>query len=131
MSDFTLRDLEVVAVTIFFRDVLAWVWRAYQKRYIEPKKAHRQVYVDEADWFKERAAKLAVFRLQLGQDPKLDRFKLAELVSKLDQHDREWAMKQTDIEILCKYAAEKGAECHDNAGECGRLADEIIYRILS
>lgn len=130
VSDFTFRDFEVVAVTIFIRDGVAWLWRAYQKRYIDPKKAHRQVFVDEADWFKERAAKLAVFSLQLGQDPKPDKFKLAELVSKLDQHDRQWAMKQTDIEILRKYAAEKGAECHDNAAECGRLADEIAYKIF-
>lgn len=131
VSDFTFRDLEVVAVTIFFRDGGAWLWRAYQKLYIDPKKAHRQVSVDQADWFEERAAKLAVFRLRLGQEPKPDKFKLAELVSELDQHDRQWVMKQTDIEILRKYAADKGTECHDNAGECGRMADEIAYKILS
>jgi hypothetical protein len=86
--------------------------------------------VDQAEWYKGRADRLAVFRFQLGQDPTPDRFKLAELVSKLDPYDREWAMKQTDIEILRTCAAEKGAECHDNARECGRLADEMAYRIF-
>jgi hypothetical protein len=40
-------------------------------------------------------------------------------------------MKQTDIGVLRKYAMDKGAECRDNAGECGRMADEITYTILS
>ena len=117
-------------VTLFIREYVPQLWRAYQRRYIDPKKAHRQVFLDQADWFEERAAKLAAFGFQLGQDPKPDKFKLAELVSKLDPHDRQWAIKHTDIEILRKYAAEKGAECHDNAGECGRSADEIAYKMF-
>ncbi len=130
MSDFTFRDLEVVAVTICFRDGVAWLWRLYQRRYIEPKKAHRQVLVEQTDWYKERADKLAAFRWQLGQGPKPDEFKLTELVSKLDEHDRRWAMKETDVEILRRSAAEKGSECRDNAAECGRLVDEIARKIF-
>ena len=134
MSDLTFRDLEVVAVTIFIRDIGAWLWRtfrrAYRERRIEPQKAHQQVFVDQADWFEERAAKLAAFSFQLGQDTKPDKFRLAEFVSRLDQHDREWAMKQTDVDLLRKCATEKGAECHDNARECRRLAEEIEHRIF-
>jgi hypothetical protein len=89
------------------------------------------VFVDQANWYEERVTKLAAFRLQLGKDPKPDNFKLAELVSKLDPEDKRWAMKQTDIELLRKYAAEKGEECHENGGKCGRLADELAYKILS
>jgi hypothetical protein len=115
-------------VILFIREYVPQLWRAYQSRYVDPKIAHRQVFLDQADWFEERASKLAVFRFELGQEPKPDKFKLAQLVSKLDPQDRQWAMKQTDIEVLRKCAAEKGAECHDNAGECARSADEIAYR---
>jgi hypothetical protein len=66
-----------------------------------------------------------------GQEPPPDKWKLAQLVSKLDDKDKQWAMKQDDIEILRKWAASKGEECHNNAGECGRMADEVAYKILS
>jgi hypothetical protein len=121
----------VAGTTLLIRDGVVWLWRVYEKRYIDPKKQHRQIFLDQAQWFEERATKLAVFRCQLDEEPALDKWKLALLISKLDDHDRRWAMKQTDIEILRKYAAEKGVECHDNAGECGRFADEIAYKILS
>jgi hypothetical protein len=107
-----------------------WPWRIYQRCRVDPKKAHLQMVEAQAEWFKERAIKLAVFKLRLGQDRRLDKFKLEELVSQLDPHDRQWAMKQTDIDILRRYAGERGAECHDNAGECGRRAEEIANRIL-
>jgi hypothetical protein len=106
--DLTLRDFEIVAITLLIRDGGAWLWRVYQNRNIEPKKQHRQVFIDQAQWFEERAANLAAFRWQLGQDPTPDKWKLAELVSKLDDHDKQWAMKRTDIETLRKYAEEKG-----------------------
>jgi len=121
----------VAGATLLIRDGVVWLGRVYQNRYIEPKKQHRQVFLDQRHWFEERAAKLAAFRWQLGQDPAPDKWKLALLVSKLDDHDKQWAMKQTDIEILRKYAADKGAECHENADQCGRFADEIAYTILS
>ncbi len=120
----------MVVVTILFRDCVPKLWRMYQERYIDPKQAHRQMFLDQADWFKERATKFSAFGFQLSKDPMPDKFELAELVSKLDLPDRQCVMKQTDVEILRKYAAEKGAECHDNAGECGRLADEIAYKIF-
>jgi len=83
-----------------------------------------------AKWFEERAAKLVVLRFELTHGPEPNKFKLAELVSKLDPKDREWAMKETDLTLLCRYAAEKAIQCQDNAGECARNADEINYRMF-
>ncbi len=73
------KDFTVVVVTIFIRDCVPKLRCAYQKRFIDPKKAHQQVFLDQADWFEERAAKLAVFRFELGQEPGPDKFKLAQL----------------------------------------------------
>ncbi len=121
----------IAGTTIFIRDGVVWLWRAYDKRYRDPKRQQRQIFIDQAQWLEERAAKLAVFRVQLGQDPAPDEWKLASLVSKLDDQDKRWVMKQTDIEMLRKYAADKGAECRDNAGRCGRFADELTYKLFS
>jgi hypothetical protein len=113
-----------------FKDGGVWLWRTYQQRRIAPQKAHQQVLEDQAHWYDERAEKLVVFRFQLGQEPTPDRFRLALLVSKLDQHDRNWAMKLTDIEVLRKAAGEKAAECRENAGDCRRAAQEVAYKIF-
>jgi hypothetical protein len=121
----------VAGTTLLIRDGVVWFWRVYEKRYIDPKKRHRQVFLERAQWFEERASKLAVFHCELDEQPAPDKWKLARLVSKLDDHDRRWAMKQTDIEILRKYPLQKGAECHDNAAQCSRFADEVAYKILS
>jgi hypothetical protein len=129
--DFTFRDVEIILATIAVRDGGAWLWRLYQRRYIEPKQRHRQVFVEQRNWYEERAAKLAVFGVQLSQEPAPDKWKLARFVSQLDTDDRKWAMKSDDIEALRAAAARKGKECHDNAGECGRMADEVAYTILS
>ena len=128
--DFTFRDLEIILATIAVRDGGAWLWRLYQRRNIEPKQQHRQLLMEQSDWFEDRATKLAAFRMQLDQGPAPDRWKLGRLVSQLDPKDREWAMKLDDIEALRVGAARKGAECHDNVGECGRMADEVAYTIL-
>lgn len=120
-------------VTLAIREGAPLLWRAYQKRWIDPHKAHRQIFLDQAEWYEDRAAKLAVFRVQISQEPVPDKFRLAGLVSKLDQKDSEWAMKhtdKTDIDLLRKWAADKGAECHDNAAECAGSADEIEYKIF-
>ena len=86
------------------------------------------MFLGQANWLKERASKLAVFRYELTRGSEPDKFKLAQLVSKLDPKDREWAMKETDISVLSRLAAEKAAECHNNAGENARYAEEINYR---
>ena len=86
------------------------------------------MFLEQANWFEERASKLVVFRFELTHGGGPDAFKLPQLVSKLDRMDREGAMKETDIALQAKCAAEKAAECHNNAGQCTRHADEINYR---
>jgi hypothetical protein len=127
MSDYIAGAISAF-VTLAITKGLPLLSRAYEKRYIDPKRAHQEVFLEQANWFEERASKLAVFRFELTNGPEPNKFKLAQLVSKLDRKDREWAMKVTDITLLGKYATEKAAECHDNAGECARHADEINYR---
>ena len=34
--------------------------QAFEQRYIDPKKRHRQVFLDQADWLEERAQKVNV-----------------------------------------------------------------------
>jgi hypothetical protein len=92
---------------------LPLLYYAYEKRYIDPKKAHQQVFLEQGECFEERAAKLAVFRFELTHGPEPDKFKLAQLVSKLDPTDREWTIKETDITLLAMYAVEKAAQCYD------------------
>lgn len=127
MSDYIAGAVSAV-VTLAITKGLPWLSRAYEKRYVDPKRAHQEVFLEQANWLGERASKLAAFRFELTHGPEPNKFKLAELVSKLDRKDTEWAMKETDITLLGRYAAEKAAECHDNAGECARHADEINYR---
>jgi hypothetical protein len=132
-KDFTLpiTTAAVTAiVTVLIKDYSPRLWRAYQNRRIGPQKAHLQLQMNLAHWFDERAEKLAALSFQLGQEPKRDRFQLRLLISKLDQQDSEWAMKQTDIEILQKAATAKGAECRENAAECRRSAEEIAHKIF-
>ncbi len=122
-----------VVTTVLTICIKEWgpkVWQLYTNRYVEPKKAQMQVFLDQAAWFEDRAAKLAVFAFQLAREPHLDRFRLAEQVAKLDPHDRQWAMKQTDGEVLRVAATDKGAECHDNARLCGRMADEMANKVF-
>jgi len=104
-------------------------WRVYQALRFDPKKAHRQYVLEQAPWFEERADKLEALSFQLGRDPRPDKFKQGELVSKLDQHDWQLAMDQTDIESLRKAVAEKALECRDNAAQSRRAADEIASKI--
>jgi hypothetical protein len=124
------KDFAVVVVTLVIRECGPPLVRAYRKRFVDPKKAHQQVFVDRANWYNERAAKLGAFHHHLGRESTADEFKLAGLVSKLDEQDRQWAMKQTDIELLRKYAVEKAAECRDNAGRCVRSAEEVGFKIF-
>lgn len=127
MSDYIAGAVSAV-VTLAITKGLPWLLRAHEKRYIDPKRAHQEVFLEQGSWFEERAAKLAVFRFELTHGLEPNKFKLAQFVSKLDRKDRGWAMKETDITLLARYAGAKGAECHDNAGECARHADEINYR---
>jgi hypothetical protein len=40
-------------------------------------------------------------------------------------------MKQKDVTLLQDWARKKGQECHDNAAQSSRFADEVKYKILS
>jgi len=133
MSDFAkdwLAPIVTAVVTLSLREGSPLLWKAYKNRYREPKEAHRQVLLDQASWYEDRAAKLATFRVRLLYDEAPDRFKLAEYVATLDPKDREWAMKETDVKRLREWAAAKEAECHDNAAECSREADNVSMRTL-
>jgi hypothetical protein len=127
-----LEWYELSAVTFLLGEKLIGYGRRYRhSRFVEPKLQVQQVFLDQAQWFGERASKLAAFRWQLGLLEKPDKFKLAELVSKLDPHDRQFAMKQEDVALLRDWATKKGQECHDNAAQSSRFADEVKYKILS
>lgn len=101
MSDYMAGAVGAV-VTLAITKGLPLLWCAYGKRYIDPKRAHQEVFLEQADWFEERASKLAVFRFDLTHGPEPDKFKLAQLVSKLDRKDKEWTMKETDINLLAR-----------------------------
>jgi hypothetical protein len=127
MSDYLVGVIGA-ATTLAITKGVPWLLRAYDKRYVDPHRAHQDLFLEQANWFSERSEKLAVFRHQLIFNPPSDKFKLAFLVAQLDPKDREWAMKEADIETLCNYAAHKGTECYENACECARNADQINYR---
>ena len=112
-------------VTVTLTMLFPWLLQTYRNRYIDPKTAHKELLLDQAGWYAERADRLTVLRFELGQEPKPDNFKLSRLVSKLDSHDRDWAMKIRDIETLRQSAAGKAAECRNNSEECARLAEEV------
>jgi hypothetical protein len=119
----------------FLKDIWEYAKKERHTRIVEPKLRMKQVFLDQAQWFEERAAKLAAFHFQLttafdvAKQP--DKWKLGELISKLDRQDQESAMKSTDYDALTKWAQWKGQECHDNAAEVSRMATEVDYKILS
>jgi hypothetical protein len=106
------------------------VMLAFEQRYIDPKRRHRKVFSDQAAWLEERAQRLTVFAHQLREEPEADKYKLALLVSRLDQFDQKWAMKHTDIGFLISTANEKNKECIDNVAECVRNAEEVSRTML-
>jgi hypothetical protein len=111
-----------------------WVWRTYLARHFDAKKEHYNELIDEAKWYEDRAMKLDSFRKQLlcgkiyQQVP--DRFKLAELVSKLDRKDKEWARKVEDVTLLTEACERKQEECLNNAAQCREFADEVGRKVL-
>lgn len=111
-----------------------WVWRTHLVRHFDAKKEHYNELIDEAKWFEDRAVKLDSLRKQLlygkiyGQVP--DRFKLAELVSKLDRNDAEWARKVEDVTLLTEACERKQEECLNNAAQCREFADDVGRKVL-
>jgi hypothetical protein len=127
MADFVSVVLGAAA-TLAIKDGIPWLRRAYEQRYVDPHRAHQNLCLEKAKWYGQRADKLAAFRHELIFSPPRDKFKLAFLIAQLDRKDQDWAMKETDIEVLQESAAHKGNECQQNASECARDADEINYR---
>jgi len=60
----------------------------------------------------------------------LDRFKLAEMISKLDRLDADWARKVEDITLLTEACSRKQEECLSNAAQSREFADEVGRRVL-
>jgi len=132
-SDLNLLSQAVVAAAVVVaRDLLPrgaqWLFHAYRSRAVDPKRAHCEFLAEQNQWLQERVSKLAVFRLELDREPRIDNLKLTLLISRLDPKDREWAMKEPDIDILKRCAEAKAAECRENIGENSRLAEEIANR---
>jgi len=70
-KDFVAPAVAAV-VTLVIREGFPKLWRPYQARYIDPRKAHQRIFLDQVNWYEDRAAKLAVFHFQLVQEPPPD-----------------------------------------------------------
>ena len=88
-------------------------------RHFDAKRDHYNELIEQAKWYEDRAIKLDTLRKQLiyakmyEQVP--DRFKLADLISKLDRRDAEWARKVEDTTALTEACEKKQEECQNNA----------------
>jgi hypothetical protein len=111
-----------------------WVWRTHLVRHFDAKKEHHRELIEQAKWYEDRAVRLDTLRKQLfyGKmyDKAPDRFKLAELVSKLDRKDAEWARKIEDVTVLTQACERKQEECLNNAGQCREFADDVARKVL-
>lgn len=111
-----------------------WAWRMYGVRNFDAKKAHWNELVEQAKWFEDRLVRLDTFRKQLlyakMYDQQPDRFKLAEMISKLDRKDAEWARKIEDPSILAQACQQKQEECQRNAEQCREWAEDVGRKVL-
>ncbi|MGA2834904.1 MAG: hypothetical protein ABSE55_17725 [Terracidiphilus sp.] len=114
--------------------VWKWVWRTHMVRHFDAKREHRKELIEEAKWYEDRAVKLDILRKHLlyGKmyEQPTDRFKLAELISKLDRNDAEWARKVEDINRLTEACEGKQEECLNNAAQCRQFADDVAQKVL-
>jgi len=111
-----------------------WIGRTHLVRHFDAKKEHYNELIEEAKWYENRALKLDTLRKQLiyGKmyDQIPDRFKLAELISKLDRRDAEWARKVDDFTLLTEALESKQDECLNNARQCREFADDVGRKVL-
>jgi Tfp pilus assembly protein PilO len=111
-----------------------WLWRTYLVRHFDAKKEHYNELMEETKWYGERAVKLDALRKQLtygkAYEQLPDRFKLAEMISKLDRKDAEWARKIEDIALLTEACRKKQEECENNAEQCRQFANEVERKVL-
>lgn len=111
-----------------------WAWRTYGVRNFDAKKAHYNELIEEAKWYEDRLVRLDTLRKQLlyanmyEQQP--DRFRLAEMVSKLDRKDAEWGRKIEDPATLAEACQNKQEECQRNAEQCREWAEDVARKVL-
>ena len=125
----TIAAVAGLVVGALGREFAPKLRQAFERRYIEPRKRHRQVLLDQAAWFEERAQKLTEFAIQLRREPEADKFRMAQLVSRLERTDSVWAIKHENIDDLVTAADEKNKACHKNAAECQRCAEEVARKM--
>ena len=111
-----------------------WVWRTHLVHRFDAKKEHYTELIEQAKWFEDRAVRLNTFRKQLlyGNiyDKVPDRFKLAEMISKLDRKDAEWVRKVEDISLLAEACDQKHDECLENARSLRGYAEDVGRKVL-
>lgn len=121
----------VIALITALVPFLKWAWRTYGVRNFNAKKAHYEELIDQAKWFEDRLIRLDALRKQLlYADHQPDRFKLAEMISKLDRKDAEWARKVEDLDALVKACEAKQEECQHNAEQCREWAEDVARKVL-
>ncbi len=111
-----------------------WLWKSYLVRHFDAKKEHYDELIEEAKWFEERALKLDVFRKQLIYAKACQqlpyRFRLAEMISKLQRRDAEWVRTVEDTDRLADACERKQEECLVNASQCRSFAEDVARKVL-
>lgn len=134
VSNIVVLVAAVIALFTALVPLGKWVWRTHLVRHFDAKKDHYNELVEQSRWYEDRAIKLDTLRKQLlyGKmyDKEPDRFKLAEMISKLDRKDAEWARKVEDIPILTEACDQKQNECLENARQCREFANEVGRKVL-
>jgi hypothetical protein len=134
----TSNLIVLIAASITFVTALLplwkWAWRTHLLRHFDAKKDHYNELIEQAKWFEDRAVRLDALRKQLlygrTYDKAPDRFKLAELISKLDRKDAEWARKVEDANLLVEACERKQEECLNEAEQCREFADDVARKVL-
>ena len=124
----------VIALITALAPLGKWAWRNYGVRNFSAKRAHYEELIEEAKWFEDRLVRLDTLRKQLLDakmyDQTPDKFRLAELISKLDRKDSEWARKIEDLEKLVQACQQKQEECQRNAEQCREWAEDVARKVL-
>lgn len=133
-ADWIVLTAAVITLVTALVPFCKWVWRTHGVRHFSAKKAHYEELIAEAKWFEDRLVRLDTLRKQLlfaqGQDQFPDRFRLAEMISKLDRHDAEWARKIDDPGLLVEACERKSDECQANAEQLREWAEDVARKVL-
>jgi hypothetical protein len=124
----------VIALITALVPLAKWLWKTYGVRNFDAKKAHYGELIEQAKWYEDRLVRLDKLRKQLlyakMYEPPLDRFKLAELISKLDREDAEWTRQIEDAATLVEACEHKQEECQRNAEQCREWAEDVSRKVL-